>query len=159
MNIPWENSVVLERSELLTDDAWGASVASFPRALVTPFKTARNTPFFTFAFKNFWRYIDRLCICEKQKSFGEALLCLDTAEWGGIADFCAQLLVMTRDSHGEADVIDGVDTLTGARGTSTTILPRAFVAPWIGTRAAPIFAILHAASFRRERCMQCVHGL
>ena len=44
---------------------------------------------------------------------------------------------MMRSSDGEADTVNGVDTLTRARGTSAAILPLAFGAPWVRTRFAP----------------------
>ena len=44
---------------------------------------------------------------------------------------------MVRSSDGEADAVNGVGTLTRARGTSAASIPRAFGAPWVRTRFAP----------------------
>ena len=45
--------------------------------------------------------------------------------------------VMTRGSQGEADAVDGVGALTGARGASAArLLPRALSTPRVGASAA-----------------------
>ena len=67
--------------------------------------------------------------------------------------------VMTRDSHGEADGVDGVDALTETLGASVTILPRALSTPRVGTSAAERFADTCTAALCRQICMvKQVHG-
>ena len=66
--------------------------------------------------------------------------------------------VMTRGSHGEGDGVDGVGSLTGARGASITIVPRAFLKPRLGTGHTVPLATAFLGTLRRESCKQYMHA-
>ena len=55
--------------------------------------------------------------------------------------------------YDEKQWCNGVGTLTGARGTFIAILPRAFGAPWVGTRFTPWFTDA-CGDKGREHCCQ-----